>query len=207
MSIDILHTSSDSFQACGGYIALKDRDKVECFLKQSLNGAILLKGCQGPAASEGKHRPLSSTCISGRLTLTYCLYNGIPQLYSDITSCRQSKKWYDPWKTTTGIDGSVLAIVTAGGNMLRWTTKTKVNWVNMSCTLTCLPSLGCICTAGPAAPSVLCSKLVRDKPHVMWHEILPYKRWTLTFSYKLSFFVFFTNSVSGYINIFYYFFI
>lgn len=65
MSIDILHTSSDSFQPCGGYIALKDQDKVECFLKQSLNEAILLEGCQGPAASESKHRPLSSTCISG----------------------------------------------------------------------------------------------------------------------------------------------
>lgn len=56
MSIDILHTSSDSFRPRGGYIALKDRDKVECFLKQSLNGAILLEGCQGPAAGEGKHR-------------------------------------------------------------------------------------------------------------------------------------------------------
>lgn len=78
MSIDILHTSSDSFQACAGYIALKEQDKVECFLKQSLNGAILLEGCQGPAASGGKHRALSSTCISGWVTLS--LHNGIPQL-------------------------------------------------------------------------------------------------------------------------------
>lgn len=63
----------DSFQPCSGYIALKDQDKVECFLKQSLNGAILPKGCQGPAASGSKHRPLSSTCISDWLTRTFCL--------------------------------------------------------------------------------------------------------------------------------------
>lgn len=82
MSIDILHSSSDSFQACAGYIALKDQDKVECFLKQSLNGAILLEGCQGPAARAGEHRPFSSTCISDRVALSFCC--DVPQLYTGL---------------------------------------------------------------------------------------------------------------------------
>ena len=65
MPIDILHTASDSFQPRAGYTALKDPNKVECFLKQSLNGAILLEGCHG------KHRPLKST---GRQRLSHSFY-------------------------------------------------------------------------------------------------------------------------------------
>lgn len=58
----------------------KTRDEVECFLKQSLNGAILLEGCRGPAARAGEHRAPSSTCISGWVTLSP--HNGIPQLHA-----------------------------------------------------------------------------------------------------------------------------
>lgn len=43
----------------------QDQDEAECFLKQSLNGAILLEGCHGPAARHSKHWLLSSTCSRG----------------------------------------------------------------------------------------------------------------------------------------------